>query len=67
MEGMLFGFTPLFDIEAKRIGYIGIWFDANLLKESLLLRSTLLPRNKALPSLPYVPELPKNPTHVMIR
>lgn len=67
MEGMLFGFTPLFDIEAKRIGYIGIWFDANLLKESLLLRSTLLPRTKALQSLPYTPELPKNPTHVMIR
>ena len=67
LEGFLFGFTPLFDIEAKRIGYIGIWFDASLLKESLLLRSTLLPRTKALQTLPYEPLLPTTPAQVIIR
>ena len=40
----LFGFTPLFDIEAKQVGYIGIWFGESLLKESLLLRASLTPR-----------------------
>lgn len=67
LEGFLFGFTPLFDIEAKRIGYIGVWFDKGLLKESLLLRSTLLPRAKASHVLPYETLLPKNTTQVMIR
>lgn len=41
---VLFGFTPLFDIEAKQVGYIGIWFSESLLKESLLLRASLSPR-----------------------
>ena len=67
LEGFLFGFTPLFDIDAKRIGYIGIWFDASLLKESLLLRSTLLPRTKALQTLPHEPSIPPSHTKVMIR
>lgn len=44
----LFGFTPLFDIEAKQVGYIGIWFDESLLKESLLLRASLSPRSTPL-------------------
>ena len=43
-NGALFGFTPLFDIEAKQVGYIGIWFGESLLKESLLLRASLAPR-----------------------
>jgi len=42
-NGVLFGFTPLFDIEAKQVGYIGIWFGESLLKESLLLRASLTP------------------------
>lgn len=42
-NGALFGFTPLFDIEAKQVGYIGIWFGESLLKESLLLRASLAP------------------------
>lgn len=67
MEGFLFGFTPLFDSEAKRIGYIGVWFDESLLKESLLLRSTLLPRTKATNILPYETMIPKSTTQVIIR
>ncbi|WP_263832196.1 cache domain-containing protein [Sulfurospirillum oryzae] len=47
-NGALFGFTPLFDIEAKQVGYIGIWFGESLLKESLLLRATLTPNTKPL-------------------
>lgn len=47
-NGALFGFTPLFDIEAKQIGYIGIWFGESLLKESLLLRASLTPRSAPL-------------------
>ncbi|MBV5279125.1 MAG: hypothetical protein J0647_08870 [Campylobacteraceae bacterium] len=47
-EGFLFGFTPLFDIDALRVGYIGIWFNESLLKESLLLRATLAPNAKPL-------------------
>ena len=42
-NGVLFGFTPLFDLEAKQVGYIGIWFGESLLKESLLLRASLSP------------------------
>ena len=47
-EGFLFGFTPLFDINAMRVGYIGIWFSESLLKESFLLRATLTPSTKPL-------------------
>ncbi len=45
---VLFGFTPLFDIEAKQVGYIGIWFNESLLKESLLLRASLTPHSPPL-------------------
>ena len=47
-NGVLFGFTPLFDLEAKQVGYIGIWFGESLLKESLLLRASLAPHTSPL-------------------
>ena len=47
-DDFLFGFTPLFDIDTKRIGYIGIWFGEALLKESLLLRASLSANTKSL-------------------
>lgn len=47
-NGVLFGFTPLFDLEAKQVGYIGIWFGESLLKESLLLRASLAPHTTPL-------------------
>jgi len=47
-DDFLFGFTPLFDIDTKRIGYIGIWFGESLLKESLLLRASLSANTKSL-------------------
>lgn len=47
-NNMLFGFTPLFDLETKQVGYIGIWFEESLLKESLLLRASLSPRSISL-------------------
>ena len=67
MDRLLFGFTPLFDIEAKRIGYIGIWFDTSLLKESLLLRSTLLPQSKSKPPLLFEQPPPHTTSQVIIR
>ena len=67
MDRLLFGFTPLFDIEAKRIGYIGIWFDTSLLKESLLLRSTLLPHSKSKPPLLFEQPPPHTTSQVIIR
>jgi len=56
----LFGFTPLFDIEAKQVGYIGIWFDESLLNESLLLKASLSPTLKSLHVTHLHPEIPQN-------
>jgi len=54
-NGALFGFTPLFDIESKQIGYIGVWFGESLLQESLLLRATLAPHSQRLHVKPLQP------------
>jgi len=54
-NGSLFGFTPLFDIESKQIGYIGVWFEESLLQESLLLRATLTPSFEDLHVKPLQP------------
>lgn len=56
----LFGFTPLFDIENKQVGYIGVWFDESLLKESLLLKASLTPTLESLHVTRLHPEIPKN-------
>lgn len=53
----LFGFTPLFDIEAKQVGYIGVWFDEALLKDSLLLRASLTPQLEPLHVKPLEPAI----------
>lgn len=65
---VLFGFTPLFDIEAKQVGYIGIWFDESLLKESLLLRASLTPRSTPLHVKTLEPAIQDSQKHeVLIR
>lgn len=67
-NGALFGFTPLFDIEAKQVGYIGIWFGESLLKESLLLRASLAPRAIPLPVKMLEPAIQDSLQHeVLIR
>jgi len=67
-NGALFGFTPLFDIEAKQVGYIGIWFGESLLKESLLLRASLAPRAIPLPVKMLEPAIQDTMQHkVLIR
>ena len=63
----LFGFTPLFDIEAKQVGYIGIWFGESLLQESLLLRASLIPKTHTLPVKTLEPTLQSVEREVMIR
>lgn len=55
IDGMLFGFTPLFDIESKPIGYVGVWFDESLLKDSLLLRATLAPHPQSMHTKTLMP------------
>jgi hypothetical protein len=65
-NGALFGFTPLFDIESKQIGYIGVWFDESLLKESLLLRATLVPPPQSTHIKTLMPSSPK-PQEIIIR
>ena len=66
-NGALFGFTPLFDIEAKQVGYIGIWFGESLLQESLLLRASLIPKTHTLPVKTLEPTLQSVEREVMIR
>lgn len=67
-NGVLFGFTPLFDIEAKQVGYIGIWFGESLLKESLLLRASLEPHSTPLHVKTLEPAIQNSEQHeVLIR
>lgn len=67
-NGALFGFTPLFDIEAKQVGYIGIWFGESLLKESLLLRASLAPHTTPLHVKTLEPAIESSaPQEVLIR
>jgi len=67
-NGVLFGFTPLFDIEAKQVGYIGIWFAEALLKESLLLRASLSPRSTPLHVKTLEPAMEESQKHeILIR
>ncbi len=62
----LFGFTPLFDLESKPIGYIGIWFNESLLKDSLLLRATLTPHPQGLHVKTLMPTSQK-PQEILIQ
>ena len=67
-NGALFGFTPLFDIDAKQVGYIGIWFGESLLKESLLLRASLAPHSAPLHVKTLEPAIESStPQEVLIR
>jgi len=63
----LFGFTPLFDLESKPIGYIGVWFSESLLKDSLLLRATLTPHPQGLHVKTLSPASQKTPREILIR
>lgn len=65
-NGTLFGFTPLFDIESKPIGYIGIWFNESLLKDSLLLKATLTPHPQGLHIKTLMPSS-QTPQEILIR
>ena len=65
-NGVLFGFTPLFDIEAKQVGYIGIWFGESLLKESLLLRASLSPHSTPLHVKTLEPAIPSSEKHEVV-
>ena len=62
----LFGFTPLFDLESKPIGYIGIWFNESLLKDSLLLRATLTPHPQGLHVKTLMP-VSQKPQEILIQ
>ncbi len=66
-NGTLFGFMPLFDIESKQIGYIGVWFDEALLKESLLLRATLVPPPQGTHIKTLMPSSHQPQQEIMIR
>ncbi len=37
-ENYFFGFAPIYDLDYKELGLIAIWFEKNMLKDSLLLR-----------------------------
>jgi len=65
-NGVLFGFTPLFDIEAKQVGYIGIWFGESLLKESLLLRASLSPHSTPLHVKTLETAIPSSEKHEVV-
>lgn len=65
-NGTLYGFTPLFDIESRQIGFIGVWFDESLLKESLLLRAVLAPYPQSAHIKPLLPST-QLPQEVQIR